>query len=355
LSAAALLSLGPSSCAAGFRPASEVDSLRVLAVTADRPYAQPDEEVSFAMTVADGLGPSPRDVQVLWLGGCYNPAGDQYFACFEQLAGQLAALGAAGPGAPDADWALDTLPAEQSGQPDAATFTITVPEDVLEGRDAGPGGTSYAVGFVFFAACAGTLAPGDFASLDAWSADDATPEFPVRCLGEDGLELGAESFVPGYTQLYVFADGRSNENPTADGMTLDGADMPEGETDLPAVPLCPRTDEQRRSAGCLADTGPECPNYRLLAQVGDLAETDPAALDPDGNPLRELVWVSYFADGGTFTRDIAVISDPTTGYLGGEHEAGWLAPPEPGIVTIWAVVRDSRGGGKVVRRMVRVE
>ena len=131
--------------------------------------------------------------------------------------------------------------------------------------------------------------------------------------------------------------------------------MPEGETDLRAVPLCPRTDEQRRSAGCLADTGPECPNYRLLAQVGDLAETDPAALDPDGNPLRELVWVSYFADGGTFTRDIAVISDPTTGYLGGEHEAGWLAPPEPGIVTIWAVVRDSRGGGKVVRRMVRVE
>src|SRR5262249_40406118 len=37
--------------------------------------------------------------------------------------------------------------------------------------------------------------------------------FPFGCFDPDGNQLGPDSFVPGYTQVYAFEDGRVNANP----------------------------------------------------------------------------------------------------------------------------------------------
>ena len=85
-----------------------------------------------------------------------------------------------------------------------------------------------------------------------------------------------------------------------------------------------------------------------------MAEIDPDSKDVDGNPLRESVWVSYFADFGDMSTSISLVSDATRGFIADQH-SDYTPPSEPGLVTIWAVVRDQRGGSSVVRRFLRVE
>jgi hypothetical protein len=90
--------------------------------------------------------------------------------------------------------------------------------------------------------------------------------------------------------------------------------------------------------------------------VGDVAESDPDAIDADGNALRETVWVNYFSDAGDFARSVALVSDSATGYIA-NHGSEWTPPDAPSgtVITLWAVVRDQRGGSSVVRRFVRIE
>ena len=93
------------SCGAGFDPPSKVNTLRVLGVTLDQPFGLPGDEITFRMTVADGLGDAdgePRDLQIAWIGGCYNPEGDLWYLCFEQLAEQFQSL--AGGASRRRDW-----------------------------------------------------------------------------------------------------------------------------------------------------------------------------------------------------------------------------------------------------------
>ncbi|MBW2523733.1 MAG: hypothetical protein JRI23_06135, partial [Deltaproteobacteria bacterium] len=201
-------------CGAGFDPPSKVNSLRVLGVTLDKPYAAPGEEVTFRMTVADGLGNAdgePRDVQILWIGGCYNPEGDLWFLCFEQLAESFQSL--AGGGLPPEGLLQFALaPGTTSGQPDAHEYTLTLPEDIISSRPVPDLGPHYGMAVVFFAACAGTLGPGNLESLGAIEQGDQLT-LPLECLDADGNPQGAESFVIGFTQVYAFADGRLNANP----------------------------------------------------------------------------------------------------------------------------------------------
>ena len=46
--------------------------------------------------------------------------------------------------------------------------------------------------------------------------------------------------------------------------------------------------------------------------------------------------------------------DPLTGYQA-KHKVSWIPPAEPARATIWAVVRDARGGSHMVVRYVNVE
>lgn len=340
-----------SGCAAAFTPASQVESLRVLAVSASKPYANPGDEVTFTMTYHDGLaGPddAQRPVQIVWLGGCFNPPGDQYFACYEQLAELFSSLSTGQPPPPE----------YFAGGIGLDTFTTRIPEDILTSREQPPVGPAYGIAYVFFAACAGQIGPVEDPGGNAGA-------FPLGCFDAEGRRLGAESFVPGYTQIYVFGpiedtQGNeillTNENPEIGGLTLDGEEISEDFAEIPTVQACPVPEDERRAAGCGAqDPSAECTTYEIKGIVDPgVAEPDLSGQTLDGEELSEVVWINYYADQGEFESDIKLVNEATEGYLD-DFGVQWIPPSEPGIATLWAVLRDARGGSSVVRRLVRVE
>ncbi len=340
LAAVALVGAHAASCSAPFDPPAYVNSLRVLAVQIDKPYANPGDTVTFRMTYADGRD-LPADEQVApilvtWVGGCFNPPGKSYYGCYETLGELFGGLSSG------------QLPPEIAIGPGLTEFSVVVPGDVLANIGEPDAGPKVALGFVFFLVCAGELRPVEQAGETAAGA------FPIGCFDPSGRELGAEGFVPGYTQIYVFEDGRLNQNPTVNAFTVDGQVFAPDQTATARV--CDVTPDERRQAGCAAiDEFTECETVTLDVDVpADVAEADPDALDADGKQLREVVWVSYFADGGDFESETKLVSDAAKGLQKG-HDTKWVPPDEPGLYTLWAVVRDNRGGSQLVQQLVTVQ
>lgn len=368
LAALATLALGIPCCAGSdLAPSSEVAGLRVLAVTADKPYAappstrdgeeEPGEDVTFEMTYADGLDSTggPRAVEITWLGGCVNPpvGVDEHIGCLPQLAGALAQLagGAAADGGENEEGAdsprlfdRDIMTAEQSGEVGKARFTMDLRDDILEGAQPTETGSVYSTAYVLFTVCAGQTRVATAA---------AEAGFPLECVGKDGTVLGPDSFVVGYTQVYVFRDRRTNANPRIDGLTLKL-----GDTEVTTVPRCVRPEVQAQGCGQTEPADPaddECTTYEIEALVQpDAAEEDVEAAGLGGPPAREAIWVDYYTDGGGFDGARRLVSDTMTGSRGG-HGTTWTPPAEAGRVSLWAVVHDTRGGASVVRREVQVE
>src|SRR5689334_18551572 len=77
-----------SSCnAASFTPASQVKSLRVLAVQKRPAYAAPDQSADLSLLYWDGAeATTPRPIQVCFF-NCFNPPGDLYYNCFSDILG----------------------------------------------------------------------------------------------------------------------------------------------------------------------------------------------------------------------------------------------------------------------------
>jgi hypothetical protein len=59
--------------------------------------------------------------------------------------------------------------------------------------------------------------------------------------------------------------------------------------------------------------------------------------------LKEELWVDYLLTGGKVKHDVQVLFDPHLGRLSGTVD-DFYAPLAPGEYTLWAVVRDDRGG-----------
>ncbi|WP_437552341.1 hypothetical protein WME97_13625 [Sorangium sp. So ce367] len=337
-----------SGCVAGFDAPSLVSGLRVLAVVADKPYANPGDQVTFRIHYQDGLGgpeDGSRPVSVYWFGGCENPVGDDYYGCYAQLEG-IASEMEAWVERGDPTVPLPDLNGVRPGFGD--TYTITISDDILTGRKPPTtGGPAFGSAFVFFVACTGEL------GLVEDQGTGRAGTFPAACFS-GGRRLGPDSFVPGYTQIYAFEGGRENANPEMRGLTLDGEPLPEDFADIPTVQRCRVSAEARREAGCSAeDPFVECDAYELDAIVDPdtVAEDDPSAQQ---QALKEIVWVDYFADLGDLDGSIKLVSDANKGYIG-DHAVRWIPPAEPGVATITAVLRDARGGSSVVQRLVRVE
>ncbi|AKT41964.1 hypothetical protein [Chondromyces crocatus] len=327
-------------CAAGFTPPSEIETLRIFAVTASQPYAQPGDEVTLTMSYHDGLiapDESARPIQIVWLRNCINPPGDQYYGCYPQLAELFAAIGSG----------QQPPPGTMGIGPE---FTFNVREDILDNRERPEVGPLYGTEYVFFVACAGRLGPVQDPGGRAGS-------FPIGCFDDEGRRLGADSFIPGYTQIYAFDDGRTNENPVATGIRLNDEEIVEDFSLIPSVPLCPIPEEERRMTGCsAADPIAECTTHELnvIVDRDRLAEIDPDGETLDGKQLTEVVWVNYYTDQGELRADTQLVNDAVNGF-NPDTQATWIPPPEPGIATIWAVLRDARGGSSVVQRRIRVE
>jgi hypothetical protein len=348
LAAGALLSLASpaisSGCVASFEPISEVQGLRVLAAPADKPYAAAGDDVTFTLDYYDGyVDPADpdgaaRNVQIVWLGGCFDPPDDAYFGCYPQLAELFQSLGS-----------TDPLSTGLIGF--GPSFTLKLPDDIISRRPKPMVGPHYGIAYVFFAACAGQIKP-----IPPESAGKAG-SFPLGCFDPEGNRLGADSFVPGYTQIYAFEDGRTNTNPVVTGFKIDGETVEEGIDHEAKVESCPITDAQRDLPPSCTREDPfaACKSYELDIDVPkDVAEVDLESKTLDGKMLHEAVWVDYFAEKGSFDGSVALVSDAVTGVTD-DHKVKWLPPPEAGRVTLWAVVRDARGGSTFLTRYVQVE
>jgi len=329
-----------SSCAAPFDPQSEIKTVRVLSVDIDKPYANAGDTVTFKMNYYDGRDATGTfaPIQITWLGGCFNPPGDAYYGCYDQL-GQLLQQVASGEIPPDG------LVAQGPG---LDTFSIKLPSDIVTSVAEPNAGPRLGVGFVFFTVCAGEVRPVyDEGSTDAGS-------FPLGCFDANGNQLGSDSFIPGYTQVYAFEDERTNAAPPVDAFMFD--DKPLAEGDVGEARACAFSDEERNKTGCAApDVAAECDVISVDVDVPkNVADVDADAFDAEGNALHEVVWVDYFADGGTFDNDLKLVSDASTGEID-DHSTTWTPPEEPGLYSMWAVVRDNRGGSTTVQRYIEVK
>jgi hypothetical protein len=320
---------------------SEVDTLRILAVRAETPFATPGSDVPLETLMVDGSPNATNDegearsVKQLWLGGCINPAGDSYLSCMPQLHHAVEELG-------DANLAQGQLPDDAAGLPVAwgDRYVAAVPSDIIESRPVAAGVVHpYGMEIVFVVVCAGELRRLDLDSK----------EFPLGCFDPDTNEpLTRDDFDIGFYPLFVYEDV-TNQNPKVTKSTFDGqgvgpacdAQSPcesgshcgeEGRC-IPVVPRCTKSDKD------------DCPNYALSVSVPHSA-VEPAVVAhvPEKDARTESLWVSYYSKAGSWEKDSRIISDPNSGW--GEDQAGqWRANTEANTeVRLWAVVRDNRNG-----------
>jgi hypothetical protein len=318
---------------------SRIDTLRVLAVRADRPFAKPASSPDLEMLLYDGspeaVAPdgTRRRVRVLWMGTCVNPAGDLYYNCYPVLREALASL-------TDADLASETLPASMA--PGAfgfgTRFTASIPADAIASRPASQGAAyPYGLAFVFFAACAGDLR-------------HATPDMdiPVGCFRPGSNErLGQDDFEFGYYPIYAY-DNLVNHVPVVSSMSfgapssgapcVDSTACGPGQTCGTAGSCVPVV------AACTAEKPEGCPSY-ALSPVVDPTSVERAVSShvPESRAPLETIWVSYFSTGGLFDKDSRIAHDAVAGWSDG-YAGVWRPDRAPGEVRLFAVVRDNRGG-----------
>jgi len=374
-SALALAVAALTSCGNVFEPQSSIQSLRVLGVHIDTPYTKPGSTASLEILYYDGSkrafdaeGNRKRKVQVLWLGGCHDPAGDLYYGCFPILAQLFASLGGA-PGAGGAGGAAPTPPAPGGLNPldligFGDRFKLKIPEDIITRRPASEieaaraqGNSPYGLSYVFFAVCGGTVKPIPI--------DQATNGLPLGCFDNDtGERLGDDDFVIGYTPLYSY-DEFSNKNPVLDGLEFEGAPSMNKacSADGPAcdagtrcgsqglcIPVVPHCSERK-----VAD----CKTYKLKPRMtaSKNAEKDQAAPPIDGVTPDEVIWVNYYASDGTLNNDTVLVNDAVRGWVFDNVKAApWSPPNAPaGESRIWVVAHDNRGGATWTWQDVFVE
>jgi hypothetical protein len=334
---AALALASAQGCGPQFDPSSEVTTLRVLGVQKDKPYAQPGDTVNLQLLWHDPKGRS--DVQRVFIGGCVNPPGDLYYGCYEAFARSQAA---------------GNIPIAFDDK-----FTLTVPDDIISGRGGSvePGQTPYGVYIVFFAVCAGQLT----LAMDTAARSGA---LPVRCLDEDGAPLGSEDFIIGYSSIYSF-EGVSNANPS---FSVDDAGVGEFLVAGKAVPAdclgaaCQTAapvevdcaDEPERCIKPCADDGDgSCPAIDVAPAIDRIVERDDVSSDLFGTETSEQMWINYYVDHGSIS-EVRLLNDATSGW-NAKYRGQLRAPKDPGLLQLWSVAHDNRGGMDFARVTLRVE
>jgi hypothetical protein len=327
VAATALLAVGVNvnGCAADFDSSAIVNTLRVIGIQKDKPYAKPGDEVNLAALWTDANERPAGEVTFWWIAGCNNPIGDLY-GCFPLLNGGDAIIGTGN------------------------EFNFTIPEDIITSHaPPEPGVTPYGISYVWFGACAGDLKKVPIV------ISDGSPTLPFACFDkETGEQLTQKDFVAGYTTIFAY-DELTHRNPSITGFSYVGepitpdcigvecvSEEPESEPacDDPAticVPACEADDDS-------------CPSF----PISPIITRSPPVVDPRTIAGEEQIWVAYLSDGATFTKDLTLVKDRDVGWID-DYSTEFQAPAEPGLIYIWAVVRDTLGGQNWVRIKVLVQ
>jgi hypothetical protein len=324
---------------ASFTPASQIKSLRVLAVQKAPPYAMPEMSVDVRLLFWDGKAdPSnPRALEVCFYDACENPAGDLYYNCFPQLLSKPTKdcpdmIPGSGPDAGTTGEGGVSPHPDPAHQVPHKILDSNIPSTIVAVQP--PSGPKYGLKYVFYTVCAGHA---------QFHAQASSTDLPVQCVDEDGTVLGPDDFVPGYSKLYIYDPStmRQNLNPIINGLSFGAGsifnnfDAEDGA--VPTAPLCP-------SADCEIEVKVDVDRAS--------AEIDQGSADLNGNVLHEGLWVDFYANKGDFTKPTRLINDATTGW-NDDNATHFKVPAEAGPVHIWAVVHDNRGGvewaeGKIV-------
>ncbi len=336
-----------SSCApAGFQASNLVSSVRILASTADPPYAKPGATVTLEVSAFDGRAQQPAPMAVYWLPFvCENPDTDAYFACFAKIARGLSG-GASGGAGSDAGAAplrsgVDLtayLTAAGAVGPD---YAFTMPADAVSSHPSVAGAAQpYGLAVLFNIACAGHI---ELLPNDRGNANPQAP--PVGCFDSEHNQVPPSDYVFGFTRVYAY-DTITNANPIIDHIEADGKAL-----DL-AQPFT--------TARCGA--GGACPHVHIGPVMPSSAQEQP---DPISGQSREQVWADYYATFGSFAHDARLMFDSKTGCVdrvgradvcGSVDTDNDFSPPnEPGEGKIWIVVHDNRGGAAVREISVLVQ
>jgi hypothetical protein len=330
---AGFLSLFLLGCGPDFDPPSELHSLRVLAVEKDAPYAEPGGTVNLQMLWQDASPlAAERKIAIAWSPPCFDPPGDLYYACFSDPA------------------SFGSMIKQDPINPEHTSFDM--PLDIISRRPPPRDGSKnppYGLTYVFFAACAGEL------TLLPSAGDNA---FPVGCKDASGKLLGADDFVAGYSSVYSF-EGIPNQNPVISGFEFRGNALKSGfcieEDCLPLAGSAPaddiRCDDPEQSARCVpacADNGdPSCTGYALRPTIdkNDARNRDQDGVSAQllGREVGEQMWINYYTDAGGFKSPVRLLNDATNGW-NDDYGTEFYAPKAPGLVRIWAIAHDNRGG-----------
>lgn len=349
------LGLVATACGAEFDPASQIDSLRVLALKKSLPYARPGDTVELDLlwhTREPGRVP-----QIAWLAICENPASDLFQLCFTQI-----------PDLTESELA-ERISLPSPGAAEANDhFSFTTSPDILSSRPppADANSTPYGLHYVFFAVCDGELEARTGGQLPfvCYREQDGSVGFSAG-----DVQLDSRDFIVGYTAIFVY-DQLSNANPSISGLALDGQVLLPA-TDLDAlaaqpgaVPLGPEdlcigsacasvpADDQTRSCpelltfeSCRGD----CDEVALQPLIDPSnAEVDTAASNRASGMLGEQMWINYYAAGGEVSDDVRLLNDATRGFSD-EFESNYQPSDTPGVSYVWAVAHDNRGGAEWAR------
>jgi hypothetical protein len=358
-------------CAPEFDRVSEIETLRILAVQKDVPYARPGETVNLSMLWRDGSDKAGRQVEVNWLSWCFNPPGDLFFSCFANVDPTTITITAEKSVCPLARdrWVRrpnsgvdDALAQPTSGAGRAAnpqcdsTFSFQMPSDILDRpRPSDPTQPHYGLAYVFFAVCAGTLSP---------EQGQNERDFPFVCRDEQGNRLGPDDFVAGYTAVYAFEplpdDGTGkpesereirNNNPPTLGFLLDEVEASErciGDECRDLRDRWGNFDCDRSPTQCVPsceDDGDEsCPPHKIRPLLAEgFAEEDVVSNATRGRSITEQMWINYYAERGGVKSEVRLLNDAFTG-VNRDYGTEFYAPKESGMTVVWAVVHDNRGG-----------
>jgi hypothetical protein len=346
-----------SSCDSENDRISELDSLRIIAVRSDKPFARPSSTVALEMLVDDAspkaitASGTKRTPQLLWLGGCVNPDGDLYYNCFSQLRAALQRVSDE-----ELNTGVVTANTERAALGFGANYQLNVPRDVISGRPQASGVTyPYGVIVVFYAACAGELRVERVARSQT--------EYPIGCYDANtNKALGQGDFEFGFYPIYAY-ETLENQLPlvksaafgaTASGQACTSQDDCGSHEACGSSGVCiPRVSACQK--------GKTCKKYKYELLV-DEASAEPAAsayVSETAAPL-ETLWVSYYADFGSFQKDSRIIHDAASGYTN-DYGGVWSAsvddnsPSTPREANLYAVVRDNRGGVTWVTQTLYVE
>lgn len=305
-----------------FPLASELQTVRMLAARADKPYAAPGETVQLEMLTHDGRGDKTRPMKLYWIPiVCTNPRNDLYYACFQQFAGAQVP-GTGGGGGVTLTPGVDLSPYLPTG----STYSITLPQDIVTAHERVEGTTPYGLAIVFSVLCAGHV------ELVQRTSDNPQA-VPFGCFDDAGNQLGPEEYVIGFTRVYGY-DTRRNANPLIDKVLIHDRDVVKEVNEAEGIIVDRCTSELRR----------DCPDIKLDVRVAESNhEVQEGTSDPEGRVRKEQIWAAYFSEVGQFDSETRLIYDVFSGKVP-ESENKYKASNVVGDSVMYIVLHDNRGG-----------